>query len=422
MAKPVGETASQRVNWNGVLKQSGLFLGIQHGFRLATEKGTREMKGAFFPRFAQAVGNLHGWGDGDPFLVNYVGHPMQGSVSAYIWANNDGRYRGVEFGRDPRYWKSRLRATAWSFAYSSQFEIGPVSEASIGYIQASYPQQGFVDHVVTPVIGMGWMIAEDAIDKYLIEPFEARVNNFWARILVRGWLNPTRSMANMMAFRAPWVRDTRAGARSYDRTAALNLRSRRTAPASEDAVAEVAPFEFTAVSKIQRYSGLGLSQSCAGGGGEGAVRVAEHWQFVVDVSGCRLLGLDAITSGDSLSFVAGPRWTPSPAGRFSPYFQVLLGGNKLTQDRENPEKRRLLEEKGKLGLKPSDRNEYVDHVESTAFLFTTAAGVDVKLSRGLALRLAQVGYQHSWTSRLNGFSYGDGLQLSTGVILRMGTW
>ncbi len=85
--------------------------------------------------------NLHGWADGDPFYVNYVGHPMQGAVSGYIWTLNDPKYRNVRFGKDPEYWKSRLRAGAFAFAYSEWTEIGPVmSEAAIGNIQAFYPQ------------------------------------------------------------------------------------------------------------------------------------------------------------------------------------------------------------------------------------------------------------------------------------------
>ena len=57
-----------------------LFL-IQHAFRLTTESGTRaDLKGPFFKDYFKALKSLRGWNDGDPFLVNYIGHPMQGSV------------------------------------------------------------------------------------------------------------------------------------------------------------------------------------------------------------------------------------------------------------------------------------------------------------------------------------------------------
>ena len=53
------------------------------------------------------------------------------------------------------YWKSRLRATAFSWVYSTLFEIGPISEASLGNVQREYPEVGFVDHVWTPVLRVG---------------------------------------------------------------------------------------------------------------------------------------------------------------------------------------------------------------------------------------------------------------------------
>ena len=150
---------------------------------------------------------LHGWSDGDPFYVNYVGHPMQGAVSGYLWTLNDTRYKRVEFGRDPEYWKSRLRAGAFAWAYSEMTEIGPLmSEAAIGNIQAFYPQQGFVDHVVTPSIGLGWMIAEDVMDRYLVRFVERKVQNRYVRILVRGGANPSRSLANVISGQWPWAR------------------------------------------------------------------------------------------------------------------------------------------------------------------------------------------------------------------------
>lgn len=125
------------VQWGPLLRQSGLFLGIQHGFRLATEPGTRAgMRGPFFRGWHEAVTSLHGWSDGDPFLVNYIGHPMQGAVSSYSWIQNDPGFRSAQFGRSTRYWKSRLRAAGYAWAYSTQFELGPLSEASLGKVQS----------------------------------------------------------------------------------------------------------------------------------------------------------------------------------------------------------------------------------------------------------------------------------------------
>lgn len=54
-----------------------------------------------------------------------------GAVTGYIQAHNDPAGRGRQFGWNRGYWKSRMKATAWSTAYSLQFEFGPVSESSL---------------------------------------------------------------------------------------------------------------------------------------------------------------------------------------------------------------------------------------------------------------------------------------------------
>jgi len=124
------------VDWEGIANQSWRFLAIMQAYRLGTEAGTRAgLKGTFFDNNATALANLHGWADGDEFYVNYVGHPMQGAVSGFLWVHNDRQCRRAEFCRNRFYWKGRLRATGFAWAYSEQFEIGLVSEASLGAIQ-----------------------------------------------------------------------------------------------------------------------------------------------------------------------------------------------------------------------------------------------------------------------------------------------
>ena len=219
-------TPSQKdkgINWRGVFAGSLAFLAVEHTFRIATEQGTRDgLQQPFFPGYFDSAENLHGWADGDPFLVNYVGHPMQGAVSGFIWQHNDRAYRTVEFGKNTRYWKSKLRSAAFAYIYSVQFEIGPISEASLGNIQGLYPQQGFVDHVVTPTVGMGWTIAEDSIDRYVIRTIEAHTANPYFRLFARGALNPSRSMANVMTGELPWHRDDRPGVfKPYPEAAAV---------------------------------------------------------------------------------------------------------------------------------------------------------------------------------------------------------
>ncbi len=201
------------VNWSGVLLQSALFLSVEQGYRLGTQPGTREaLKGKFFDDWFKSVKATKGWGDGDDFLTNYIGHPMEGSVAGFIFVQNDPRGRNQIFNWNSWYWKSRLKSMAWTALYSTQFELGPISEASIGNVgYQGTSQSGAVDLVVTPLAGLGWQVGEDALDKYLVMRIENWTRNPMLLMLARSFLNPTRSFANAMRMHVPWHRDTRSG-------------------------------------------------------------------------------------------------------------------------------------------------------------------------------------------------------------------
>jgi hypothetical protein len=192
-----------------------MFLCIEHGFRLATESGTRaDLKGPFFKDYFKALKSLRGWDDGDPFLVNYIGHPMAGSVSGFIQVHNDPKSVREEVSLNKKYWQSRLKAFGWSFAYSTQFELGLFSEAALGnigirpYGKTKHPM-AYVDLVVTPVVGTGWLVGEDMLDRYLIRRLEDKITSRVAQLLIRTFLNPTRSFANLLRDQKPWYRDNR---------------------------------------------------------------------------------------------------------------------------------------------------------------------------------------------------------------------
>jgi hypothetical protein len=405
------------VQWGPLVRQSLYFLGAQHAFRLATEYDTRNAGGPFVKNYLRSVGNLHGWADGDPFYVNYVGHPMQGAVSGFIWAQNDNNYRSVVFGRDPAYWRSRMRATAFSFVYSAQFEIGPISEASIGHIQKSYPQMGLVDLVVTPIIGTGWMVGEDAIDRLIVEPLERLIRNPFGRLLLRGGLNPSRSFANAMAGRVPWHRDTRPGVGVRGGVPQpMAILPDPPGPPGADAVA---PLDFSIHSQIRQFAN-GLN--CLGGGADIAFRTGDNWQIVSDVSGCNL-SLSGIRSGDVLTFLIGPRWKPAAPGRVVPFIQLLAGGMRITTEILNTERRELLraarETDPRLIVR---RNDYTWKDDAAGFALEAGGGVDFNLNRILTFRLGNLGYSRAWLPRVDGRDYNRGLQFSAGLVLQVGTW
>jgi len=403
------------VNWKGVLTQSLGFLTIEHGFRYATEPATRNTGVPFFSGYVDALHNLHGWSDGDPFYVNYVGHPIQGATAAYIFTQNDRAYRNVEFGKNRAYWKSRLRATAFSWAYSEQFEIGPLSEATIGNTQAFYPQQGFVDQVATPAIGLVWMLGEDSIDKYIIRRLEQHTKSPNVRRITRAALNPSRSLANMLAGRYPWYRDSRPYVqidRDADVLPGPQTLERGTHP-------EEAAFEFMATTRVTGALERTSRGVCIGGGGTIAFHLSPHWGLVGDVDGCKLTGFGPNISGDSLTYMGGPRWTPRPASRWQPFAQFLIGGRKMTHERVvGPP---LVVQPGSNGPYP-DRRPNVQFDEISGLTVAGGGGVDLKLTSALGLRLAQLDYMHSWHSRLSGVSYTDNLRFTAGLVVRFGTW
>jgi hypothetical protein len=135
-----------------------------------------------------------------------------------------------------------------------------------------------------------------------------------------------------------------------------------------------------------------------------------------------MTGLETNLTGDSFSYMAGPRWTPSGSSRFVPYFQVLLGGNKLTQERMFPEKEAalsLLAER--TGSPPPAHDMYTEQYERDGFAVSAGTGLDLHFNRALGFRLIGVEYTHSWINDLNGFAT-RGFQVKTGMVLRMGTW
>jgi hypothetical protein len=426
-----GETGG--VQWAPLLRDSIMFLGVQHGFRFATERGTREgMKGPFFHGWYTSLSALHGWSDGDPFYVNYIGHPMQGAVSAYLFQANDPKYRAIEFGNNRDYWKSRLRATAFSFAYSTQFEIGLLSEASLGKIQSSYPQHGFVDHVATPTIGALWMIGEDVLDRYVIRAIEGKTENPWIRMMARGWLNPSRSFANMMRLKAPWVRDSRPGVWKY-RASEERLRQERerAGRAAERALGRtetrapwegVAPFEFTVGTVYSNHPRGGSGVNCIGGGATAVWNRGPVHSWVADVSGCKLFTFDPALSGDILNYRLGSRWTRR-GGRIVPYGQVLIGGKRATVEHipeEYREEVRRIEQLPRA-QRPS-RWDYVDRRQSNGVAVSIGGGLEMPIKQAASLRLASFDYTRAWLPSNGIAAYPDSFMVSMGVALRVGNW
>lgn len=199
----------QGVNIIGAFADSLKLLMIEHGTRIAFQEKTRkELGGPFWSDYMQALRLPPQWEDSDSWAVNYIGHPIHGAAAGYIWLDHD-RDAPTRISLSSHYWATRGMAAAWAGAYSLQFEWGPLSEASIGNVGKNPATTGWVDHVVTPVGAFGWIVAEDALDRYLVEWVEARTHNKFLRAALRLGSNPGRALSNAASGRWPWFRDGR---------------------------------------------------------------------------------------------------------------------------------------------------------------------------------------------------------------------
>ena len=196
--------------WRGALEDSLRLLALEHSIRIGfQEKTRRELSGPFWKDYHRSVRTPQTWSDGDSAFVNYIGHPIHGAASGYIWLDHEDGAHDPELGFSRAYWASRGRATAWAAGYSLQFEFGPLSEASIGNVGLNPETTGWVDHVVTPAGALGLMVAEDALDRYFIRQVEQWTSNRVLRASARMLFNPSRTMSNTAQGRAPWSRPAR---------------------------------------------------------------------------------------------------------------------------------------------------------------------------------------------------------------------
>ncbi len=230
-AGPALPDPQEKFHWKALLWQSLAFQGIEHGPRiLSADAHDRRLllNKPFWSDYWASLGqyNMRRWNDGDSFVVNYIGHPMQGAVSGDLEIQNNPRDRLLRFSNTRPYWASRGRALLWETAYSVEFEIGPLSEDSIfnqgGYTYplgchggdtacektAKYTNNtGWVDFIVTPVGGTALLVAQDMLDRYVSDPLIDRHPGMLRYRILRGSLNPSQSLANALRGRLPWYRD-----------------------------------------------------------------------------------------------------------------------------------------------------------------------------------------------------------------------
>jgi hypothetical protein len=211
-----------RVHWHQLIISTTLFNAFEDAGNLYTGYWYRweTTNGDWWDRYINSAAGWRWnvWSDQNPFLDDYVGHPMMGAITNDLWVQNDPKSMTVVKSNTWPYWRRLLRAGAFSNAYSFWWKLGPAGEASIGHNgdhNEPYDnglketnETGWVELVTTPVGGVLWTMAEDTLDKHVVAPIEDPGRNPFA-LLGLSFLEPAHATANIFRWRPPWYRDDR---------------------------------------------------------------------------------------------------------------------------------------------------------------------------------------------------------------------
>lgn len=299
--------ASGRFNMKGMLWQSLAFIGVENTYRLITDANMRRLT-ADKPYWADYIAsmkqwNMRRWWDGDSILVDDIGHPMEGGVASFIEIQNSPRQRTLRFANSREYWRSRFLGMMWATVYSTQQKIGPLGEAALGSdggitypLDCPYPcknyvpgvtkytnNTGWTDFIMTPVVGSVWVVGEDYLDLHVSDRIEDRFGDNAFTKIVRGAINPTRTMANLMRWRTPWYRDFQEDSSNPHITRAIHF-----LPSDDDAVHNAPRFEvfphFNAISLPVNTASCSHCRQMLGGYGVGfSARLTKWVDFDSDV-------------------------------------------------------------------------------------------------------------------------------------------
>ena len=411
------EPDKQGFHWGRALTESVTFLLIEQAYVVHTDfRWVVSENGIPFNHYwrdykqSLSEWTQSGWDDGDPNWFGYVGHPIQGALTGFIQIQNDPKSEKLEFSKTKAYWKSRLKAALWNAVYSTQWNLGPLSEVTVEKYgskdrlpwnaNGSYPCNtnhcytgvGQIDIVMTPLGGTGWLIGEDFLDKKIVRRVEEATQNRFLIDTVRVALNPIRSGANMLHGEHPWYRASRDG-----QEVSSFVDQKSTAPADEVPNARVPNhgnvfFGYTHAGASQcEVPAFGTSTACDPL--SSASSNLSGWNTSVEKMYLRYFGAIADFSGQyggvsQTNFLFGLRGGAS-IGRFRPFGQAMIGAVRVRE------------------------NASTGATSDTSFAEDLGLGLDLRLMRLL-----------SWRNQVDELKTGSpdferrNLRLSSGVALR----
>jgi len=339
-------------HWRQALTESFTFLVIEQAYVVHTDFGWVVSENGvpfnhYWRDYKQSLSAwVHsGWNDGDPNWFGYVGHPIQGALTGFIQIQNDPQGEKLEFSKTKAYWWSRSKAALWNAVYSTQWNLGPLSEVTVEKYgtkdrppwnyNGSYPCSkhcltgvGQIDIVMTPIAGTGWLIGEDFLDKEVVRRVEGATENHVLIDSVRCALNPIRGAAYILHGRPPWYRASRDVQRmslfTAQKASAASRETRKTQIPNHGEVF----FGYSHIGAVHcQLPSSGATTVCDPFSAKGSS--LSGWNASVEKQYLRYFGAVADFSGQyggasqrNLLFgVRGGAWV----GRFRPFAEALFG-------------------------------------------------------------------------------------------------
>jgi opacity protein-like surface antigen len=142
--------------------------------------------------------------------------------------------------------------------------------------------------------------------------------------------------------------------------------------------------------------------NCVGGGGTFAYNFTSVIGFAADLGGCKLVGLNdtyglaSRATGSEFTFLFGPRLTFNRKGKIHPFFDLNFGGVRAAVSCNNGNLGNNCGATGPVVTPPIViPNPNATEVSKVAFGLSVGGGVDVQLSKRVALRLVQAEYLYT---------------------------
>ena len=141
--------------------------------------------------------------------------------------------------------------------------------------------------------------------------------------------------------------------------------------------------------------------NCHGGGGSAAYNANSYLGIVGEFAGCKVTGLPSGSPGvTAFTYLFGPRLTYRGSGGFEPFGEALFGGTRLST---------------------SSGGGFGGSGSQNAFSFAIGGGADYKLTKSVAIRLAQFDYLYTKFNEGTGLpQHQNNLRLQAGIVFRFG--